>query len=228
MTPDTITEIKTTDSLRRLNIGCGDRPSVGWINYDNSLSVKLGRLPLIPVILARLGMIAKSQLNFARIAQESGIRYANVTQRIPEADASVDVIYSCHMLEHLTRDEALRFLHETRRVLKPRGVVRLVVPDLKILVGNYLENGRGDDFVESLFIIPTEPDGIFARLKGLLVGGRLHLWMYDARSLQELMHKAGFASVVALRPGETTIDGLEGIDLAERSEESLYVEAVNS
>jgi hypothetical protein len=52
--------------------------------------------------------------------------------------------------------------------------------------------------------------------------------MYDADSLRELMTKAGFASVVTLPPGETTIKELEGIDLSERAEESLYVEGIKS
>ncbi|MEY3283053.1 MAG: hypothetical protein RIR86_1066 [Acidobacteriota bacterium] len=229
MTPDTRAASSVPENVpRRLNIGCGDRPTVGWVNYDNSLSVLLGHLPLVGAILARIGLIAKSQLNFARIAQASGVRYANVTQKIPEADSSVDLIYSCHMLEHLTRSDALRFLRESRRVLKPGGALRIVVPDLKILVNNYQRGGKADDFMESLYIVPTDPDRLLNRLKCLLVGGRLHLWMYDADSLRELMTKAGFASVVTLPPGETTIKELEGIDLSERAEESLYVEGIKS
>ncbi|MBK6799325.1 MAG: class I SAM-dependent methyltransferase [Acidobacteria bacterium] len=30
----------------------------------------------------------------------------------------MDVLYSCHMFEHLDRDEALHFLEEAHRVLK--------------------------------------------------------------------------------------------------------------
>ena len=229
MTPDSQALTAVPDRVpRRLNIGCGDRPTAGWINYDNSLSVILGRLPALAVLLARIGLIAKSQLNFARIAQSEGIRYANVTSRIPEGDSSVEVIYSCHMLEHLTRDDALRFLRECRRVLKPQGALRVVVPALKILADNYLAGGDANHFIESLYIVPTDPESLLSRLKCLLVGGRLHLWMYDADSLRGLLREAGFASVVALPPGETTIPGLEGIDLRERCEESLYVEAINS
>jgi hypothetical protein len=42
------------------------------------------------------------------------------------------------VLEHLTAAEARPFLGEMRRVLKPGGVIRLVVPDLEVICRNYL------------------------------------------------------------------------------------------
>lgn len=215
-------------SPRRLNIGCGDRPTLGWINYDNSLSVLLGRAPVLPWLLGRLGIISQSQLKFMTLTSDGAIRYADVTRRIPEPDDSVDIIYCCHMLEHLTRPNARRFLAECRRVLKPSGAIRIVVPDVRTLVDEYLRTGKADRFVESLYLIPVEPEGFLSRLKCLIVGSRLHLWMYDAESLCALVESAGFRRVVSLTPGSTTLDQLEGIDLFERSEESLYVEAVRS
>ena len=41
---------------------------------------------------------------------------------LPYADTSVDFIFNEHFIEHITRDEALGFLKECRRVLKPGGV----------------------------------------------------------------------------------------------------------
>ncbi len=38
--------------------------------------------------------------------------------------------YSSHLLEHLSASEATAFLREQHRVLKPKGVVRVAVPDL--------------------------------------------------------------------------------------------------
>ncbi|NDD62542.1 MAG: methyltransferase domain-containing protein [Acidobacteria bacterium] len=215
-------------SPRRLNIGCGDRPTEGWVNYDNSLSILLGQIPALPWLLGRLGVISRSQLSFMRLAAGGTIRYADTAKRIPEEDGSVDVIYCCHMLEHLSRSGARRFLLECRRVLRPAGAIRIVVPDIRMLVAEYLGIGDADRFVESLYLIPDEEEGLWSRLKCLIFGSRLHLWMYDAESLSSLMKSVGFRSPVSLPPGSTTIDLLEGIDLFERSEESLYVEAVRS
>lgn len=215
-------------SPRRLNIGCGDRPAAGWINYDNSLTVLLSRIPYLPNLLGGVGLLSPAQLRFIAVARASGIRYADVVRQIPHPAASVDLIYTCHMLEHLTRAEAARFLQECRRVLAPGGAIRIVVPDLRLLVDKYQASQNADRFVESLYMAPTEPESLIFRLKCLIVGGRLHLWMYDSHSLVNLLVSAGFANPTVLPPGRTTITGLVNIDLAERSEESLYIEAVRS
>lgn len=44
------------------------------------------------------------------------------------------------MLEHLHLSRARRFLLEARRILRPEGVVRIVVPDLKDLAMQYVNS----------------------------------------------------------------------------------------
>ena len=64
----------------------------------------------------------------------------DITQGIPFSSATVNVIYSSHLLEHLTRYQALFFLEECKRVLCENGILRLVVPDLEAIARLYLEN----------------------------------------------------------------------------------------
>jgi len=219
---------ESADTLHRLNIGCGDRPTPGWTNYDNSLTLLLGKIPVLPSILMRLGIVTSRQLGFIAIGREWSIRYVDAAKRIPDDDCSVDRIYCCHMLEHLQRPEALRFLQECYRVLKPSGAIRVVVPDLKILASVYNATGDADRFLESLYIFPESPVAVTGRIKNALFGLRLHLWMYDADSLIKLLLETGFKDPVSLPAGYTTISNLGAIDLNERSEESLYVEAFKS
>lgn len=47
---------------------------------------------------------------------------------IPEKDQSVSLIYCSHTLEHITVSAAKRFLKECLRILKPSGVMRIVLP----------------------------------------------------------------------------------------------------
>jgi hypothetical protein len=49
--------------------------------------------------------------------------------------------------------------------------------------------------------------------------------MYDGASLARLLVGEGFEDPVRLRPGETTIADPGALDLREREEESLYLEA---
>ncbi|WP_233707863.1 class I SAM-dependent methyltransferase [Helicobacter cinaedi] len=62
----------------------------------------------------------------------------NLLGTLPFADKSFDVAYSSHFLEHLTPQKALYILKEIKRILKPNGIVRLVVPDLENLASVYL------------------------------------------------------------------------------------------
>lgn len=47
---------------------------------------------------------------------------------VPLASESVHLIYCSHTLEHLDFDSAIRFISECFRILKPNGVMRIVVP----------------------------------------------------------------------------------------------------
>ncbi len=49
------------------------------------------------------------------------------------------MVYAHHAFEHLSQRTAELFLREVRRVLRPNGVLRLVVPDLTQHAQEYLE-----------------------------------------------------------------------------------------
>ena len=52
---------------------------------------------------------------------------------LPYEDSSVDVVYASHVLEYFDRQEVAQVLKEWRRVLKKGGVLRLAVPNFKVL-----------------------------------------------------------------------------------------------
>lgn len=57
---------------------------------------------------------------------------------IPFADDSFDVVYHSHVLEHFSRSQAVFFLRECFRVLRPGGLLRMAVPDLENIARAYL------------------------------------------------------------------------------------------
>jgi len=200
---------------------------MGYLNYDNSFSLIVARWPWLCSIGQFFRLWGSRQSAYISFARQHAIRHANATKRIPLEDKSVSVIYTSHMCEHLSRAEFDEFLAECRRLLATEGVLRVVVPDLRSFVDSYLENGDADRFIESLDIA-TVHDRVASRagrLRFLVFGFREHKWMYDANSLVRKLKQAGFQRVMVLRPGETTILEPGNLDLREREENSVYVEA---
>jgi len=207
----------------RINVGCGATPTAQWVNFDNSLTVWLSRLPVVGRAALRAGPLS-ARRRFVDAALRHDVRWADAARRIPVADASASVVYSSHMFEHLDRRGARRFLEEAWRVLTPSGVLRLVVPDLLGLVRAYQASADADAFVASTYLAVT--GGSFReRLATLVLGHRHHAWMYDARSLVRLVSEHGFVDVGELEPGRTTIRDPGALDLTERAGESIYIEA---
>jgi predicted SAM-dependent methyltransferase len=209
----------------KINIGCGQTPTSEWINFDNSFSLQLAKSPLITNILYRLRFLNDSQYQFINFARESGIKYGDVTKGLPLSSNSCEVIYSSHMIEHLDKDEADKFLKAVYRLLCPNGVVRIVVPDIEKQVKLYLQEGDADAFVKGTLMCTSRPKTIVQKLKLLMVGTRHHQWMYDGKSLSRLLEKHGFIDPKILPPGQTTITDPGSLNLYEREPESVYVEA---
>ena len=63
----------------------------------------------------------------------------DLNQGIPFADTLFDAVYHSHLLEHFPKNQAPRFIKECWRVLKPGGILRVVVPDLEQIVHCYLQ-----------------------------------------------------------------------------------------
>ncbi|MBF0154306.1 MAG: class I SAM-dependent methyltransferase [Magnetococcales bacterium] len=210
----------------RINVGCGRSPTPGWSNFDNSPSVRFSQLsPVLITLLAKFSILNQGQCDFITFCRSQNIVYADALS-LPLPDHQVDVIYSSHMLEHLDQYAARCFLQEAKRLLKPGGIIRLVVPDLEAMVLNYMKHLDGNAFLEQTLLIRNDPRSLGNRLAFLITGDRGHKYLYDARSLCRLLAKESFVNPCALPPGETTIPHPGELNLREREAESIYVEAL--
>jgi SAM-dependent methyltransferase len=126
----------------------------------------------------------------------------SITDMSPVGSDSVDAIWSSHNLEHLQRHEVPLALAEFIRVLKPRGLVLLTLPDLGQVARLVVEDRLEDQAYRSSSGPITALDMIFGHTASLARGNSLmaHRTGFTARTLQKVLVEAGFAEV-SLRHG---------------------------
>ena len=79
----------------------------------------------------------KDWINIDMSSNSENVIETNLLKGIPFPDNYFDVVYHSQVLEHFPKEKAPVFLEECCRVLKPNGIIRIVVPDLENLVDEY-------------------------------------------------------------------------------------------
>lgn len=135
-----------------LNVGCGSKALPGFINVD------IQQLPGVDEVADATKLSAKFGSNFANL------------------------IYSCHMLEHIDRREVINVLRDWYKVLVPGGILRLAVPDFEAITKWYRDTRDVDSVI------------------GLTVGGNKdafdnHKCLFDHTKLENMLEDAGFVAV---------------------------------
>ncbi len=163
-------------SRLKLNLASGHRPKSGWLNVD------------------LFGPAADLRLDLRR--------------PLPFPDDAAEYIYVEHFFEHLEypnvvdstgwqlespglRSEALQFLRECRRVLKPGAVLDLVVPDAEGMIGVYVSRHERQES-DIAWWGPTWCDTRMHHVNYLFRQGREHKYAYDAETLARVLEGAGF------------------------------------
>lgn len=146
----------------------------------------------------------------------------DLRRKLPFANQSISYCYSEHFLEHLFPVEAARHLADARRVLKPGGTYRIVVPDTGKFMRKYAE-GDSNFFSEAHPWEPFPMDAIYS----IVNWGGEHRSIYDHESLERVGRNAGFDHVILSSVNGSNVGHLN-IDRADkhRIAESIYVEMV--
>ncbi len=164
--------------------GCGLCSPEGWLNFDASPTLRLGKIPVI----GRL----------APVKFPASVRFGDIRKGLPVSDGSADGVYCSHVLEHLALEDFRKALKNTFRIVRPGGTFRLVLPDLKLLAKEYLASSEPDAavrFMQSTLMGRTSrPKGMSGLLRNW-IGNSEHLWMWDYQALAMELGKVGFVSV---------------------------------
>jgi SAM-dependent methyltransferase len=237
-----------------LNLGCGTRTAThpDVINVDWSLNIRIKKSRLLHLAVSPL-LDARRR---SRLDQMAGKLLAHdLSKGIPFESDSVDMIYHSHVLEHLDRPVARQFLVETRRVLKPGGICRIVVPDFEFVCRAYIQHvdrckrepheaASHEEFVEGVLEQSVRREaagasnrkGLARLVEQIVLGdarrrGETHQWMYDSISLPHILKTVGYGDVTVETWASSRIPGWHEIGLdsnvqgGEYTPDSLYVEA---
>lgn len=177
--------------------GCGFTAPQNWVNYDASPTLRFERLPLLGKFYTR---------NKQRFP--TNVKYGDIVSGLPEKPDSCDGVYCSHVLEHLAYNDFLSAIKNTHSILKPGGIFRGVVPDLKIAAMDYLENfdtqeAPANEFMRNTMLgIENRNKTLADTLKGLY-GNSKHLWMWDYKSLEAELKKIGFKNIRPITYGDS-------------------------
>jgi SAM-dependent methyltransferase len=77
--------------------------------------------------------------NLDLASNDPNVMIHDVTRGIPFAADEFDAVYHSHILEHLKPELGEQLIAECYRVMKPNGILRIVVPDLERIAELYLQ-----------------------------------------------------------------------------------------
>jgi predicted SAM-dependent methyltransferase len=172
---------------RKLQLGTGANVYAGWLNTDVSDFLRRG-----------------------------DVVYMNASEPFPLPDASFDLVFSEHMIEHLTYTDGQHCLRECGRVLRPGGRIRVATPSIDPLIRLYdaeLSDLQRRYIRWSLETFVAYAD---AELPGFVLNNFLRDWghefVYDSRTLRHALETAGFVDVTEHAVGESDDPRLVGLE----------------
>jgi len=172
-----------------VHYGCGLCAPKEWLNFDASPMLKLQRLPLIGSLMPAS--------KFGR--WPANAKVGDIRDGLPVAEKSAAGVYCAHVLEHLALDDFRLALRNTYRILRPGGIFRLVMPDLRAMMRKYLD--AGDTPQAAMNFMQHSGLGRDSRARGLIgnirgwIGNARHRWLWDYAALEPELKKAGFVDV---------------------------------
>jgi predicted SAM-dependent methyltransferase len=155
-------------TLRRVFI----RPNLP-VNSDGKVRIHLG-----------CGDIASPQFINVDARSAPHVHYvSDVTDLFMFSDKSADLVYACHVLEHVRHNALKRTLWEWRRVLKPGGILRLSVPDFDKIIHIYCSSSHNMESIQAPL------------MGGQTYEQNAHYTAFNCQYLSGLLKEAGFREV---------------------------------
>lgn len=158
-------------------------------------------------------------LNTDYLPDDPAILHLDATARFPLPDASVELVFSEHMIEHLALAGGMTMIEQCFRVLRPGGRLRISTPSMEALIAIYQDplkpahaayiDYHRDHWFTGPLPTPAMIFNDFYRNWG-------HLTIYDEATLRASLERAGFVSIAPVTLGESSVEALRGMENEKR------------
>ncbi|MDJ0795457.1 MAG: methyltransferase domain-containing protein [Calothrix sp. MO_167.B12] len=204
--------------------GCGLCAPNNWQNFDASPNLWLERFPIFGRLYAGNKMLEDKVI---RQRFPNNIKYGDIVRGLPIEQNSCCGVYASHVLEHLSLEDFRLALSNTYKILKPDGILRIVVPDLEAITSSYLSSESPNAAIEFLNAtglgICNRPKGLGAVIQTILGNGG-HLWMWDYKSLQHELETQGFVEIRRAEFNDSVDSNFSDVEELDRFVNSVAVE----
>ena len=208
----------------KLNLGCGPVQPDGWINIDGSNRALLAsKLNWLDKVFVSLGLIEETEF-------DKTIKFFNLSRGLPFPNNSVACIYAGELWEHFEYDMAYELTRESYRVLKPKGILRVCVPDGLEFWKNYLKIYREEKAKKRCERNAEKLKGHIQMFfndictKKVYLGsmGHFHKWLFDEIQLIEMFEQNGFSEVDRMHFHQSRIPDIDAVE----SSDYLIIEGI--
>ena len=152
----------------------------------------------------------------------------DITKSLPFDDNTLNGVYAEHCLEHISFSSCQKAIGEFFRILRPGGVIRIVVPDAELYMNLYVRSKNGEA-VRFPYVTDQDIEEGYTPIMSVnrVFRNHGHHFAYDFETLSMMLCRAGFidiskASYMQGRNSDLLIDS------EKRRIESLYIEASKS
>ena len=154
----------------------------------------------------------------------------NLAKRdLPFRTATLEAAVCTSGINYFSRTQAQFLIREVWRVLKPGGIARFSVQDMKLIAQHYVDNDVRFFFQKlpdgkQRFEGPTIGDIFVSWFYGYVTAGGPSRYAYDYESLAYLFREAGFSVIERRAYLDSRLDHIDKID--NRPEQMFFLEAV--
>jgi len=171
--------------------------------------------------------VLEGWLNTDICPDNRSVVYMDATAAFPFGDCEFDYIMAEHMIEHVEYPAAQAMLRECFRVLKPGGRVRFATPDLAVLLTLYFgeKTEPQQEYIE--WAAARFLKGIDSCKAVFVINNAFQSWghrfLYDAETLRQALHTAGFREIKFYKPGQSEDPILRNLEAHGREIESEVI-----